>query len=84
MSKCEPELLVSKIVKVVHNQWVLVTLVNWHVDNSALSITSYHFFDVFNALEVNMHTLNLLTHQLREHIEGGESSSLQNLASNSL
>jgi len=84
MSKCEPELLVSKVVKVVHDQWVLVTLVNWHVDNSALSVTSYHFFDVFNALEVNMHTLNLLTHQLREHIEGGESGRLRNLASNSL
>ena len=64
MAKCEPELLLSEIVEVVHNQWVLVALVNWHVHNSALSVSSYHFFDVLNALHVNMHTLNLLMYQL--------------------
>lgn len=62
MAKCEPELLVSEVVKVVHDQWVLVALVNRHIHNSAFSVTSYHFFDIFDALDVNMHTLNLLTH----------------------
>lgn len=60
MTKCETELLVTEIVDVVHHQRVLVTLVNWHVNNSTLSVNVYHFFDVFNAIHVNMHTLNLL------------------------
>ena len=63
MAKCKPELLISEVIEVVHDQWVLVALVNWHVDNSALSVSSYQFFDIFNALDVNMHTLYLLTHQ---------------------
>jgi len=50
MAKSEPKLLVAEVVDVVHHQWVLVTLVNWHVDNSALSVSFYHFFNVFNAL----------------------------------
>ena len=63
MAKRESKLLVTEVVDVVHHQWVLVTLVNWHVDNSTLSVCFYHFFDVFNALHVNMHTLNLLVDQ---------------------
>ena len=69
MSKCEPELLVSKIVKVVHNQWVLVALVNWHVDDSALSVALYHLLDPVDALHVHMHTLYLLAHHLAQDVE---------------
>jgi hypothetical protein len=62
MSECEPKLLVCEVINVVHHQWVLVRLVHGHVDNSNLPVSLNHFLDVVDALDVNMHTLNLLAH----------------------
>jgi hypothetical protein len=71
MSKSEAKLLVREIVKVVHYQRVLVRFIQRNIDNSALSVRSNHFLYFFNAPEVNMHGLHLLSHQLTQNVESG-------------
>lgn len=69
MAESEPKLLVCEVIDVVHDQWVLIRLVHGHVDNSNLPIILDHFFDVVDAFDVNMHTLNLLTHHFAQGVE---------------
>ena len=64
ISKCKAKLNVTEVVDVVHNEWIGVTFVNWHENDSCFSVRSHHIFDSIQTLRVEMDAIIHMTSNL--------------------
>lgn len=69
MPKSKTKLLVREVIEIVHNQRVLITLIDWDVDDSALTVILNHLLNIVDTNHVDMHALHLLSHHFRESVE---------------
>jgi hypothetical protein len=61
----------------MHDNWILIRLINWHVNNSTFPVISDQVLDIIDALHVNVHALHLLPHDLGQNVEGGPGRCVQ-------